>query len=220
MSDDGEEEMPIEPNEAAEQTDDLVPLFEPGQRDEEEAELLEAWASAPEEEQIAQLTGRGDQPVKATIALAVLAGVAALVFMVVTLTGGGSSTQDSPEGDVTNSQAVSMKLVEERRAHRRAVLRRRAETRQKDRRRAARRARKRARKAEIASRRAQHAEASTESSSAVADATSATSASPPPSVTPSPAPTPVPAPAPAPAPSQEPAPATAGQAADAFGPGP
>ena len=54
MSDHGEEEIPIEPDEAAEETDGLVPLFEPGQRDEEEAELLEAWASASEDEQIAQ----------------------------------------------------------------------------------------------------------------------------------------------------------------------
>ena len=217
MSDDGEEEMPIEPNEAAEQTDDLVPLFEPGQRDEEEAELLEAWASAPEEEQIAQLTGRGDQPVKATIALAVLAGVAALVFMVVTLTGGGSSTDDTPQVDV-NNQAASMKLVEARRAHRRAVLRRRAEVRQKRKRMATRRARQRARKAEIASRRAQQAEPATESSPAEVNTAIPSSPSSAPSATPSSAP--VPAPAPAPAPSQEPAPATAGQAADAFGPGP
>lgn len=219
MSDNGEE-MPIDPDESSEETDELVPLFAPGAREDDEEEVLQEWATAPEEEQITRLTRRPDWQAKATIFGLAALGVAAVVFMVHVL--GGGASDDRSAGVEAANRTAAIEKMERREARQKAAVRERANAHQRQRRIARRKAIRERRQA----RREAERESKTDTSApaeATLSGTSATepSASPPPASEPAPAPVPTPPPAPAASPVRAaPTQATPGQAADAFGPGP
>jgi len=219
MSDNGEE-MSIDPDELSEETDELVPLFAPGTREDEEEELLQEWATAPEDEQITRLTRRPDWQAKATIFGLALLGVAAVVFMVHVI-GGGTSGRSSKDVNAVDRVAAIEKM-ERRQARQKAAVRERAKARQEQRRIARQKAIRKRRQARRKTEREPKADTSASTQTA-----SSEESTPAPSASPPPAPTPAPAPAPGPtaSPSRPPAPvvpaeASPGQAAEAFGPGP
>jgi hypothetical protein len=217
MSDNGAE-MPSDPDELSQETDELVPLFAPGTREDEEEDLLQEWTTAPEEEQINRLTGRPDWKAKATIVGLTLLGIAAVVFMVQVI-GGGTSGQRSKDVNAPDRVAAIEKM-ERRQARQNAAIRERARARKERRRiarqKAIRQRRQAQREAEREPKAATSAPIQTASSEAL---TPAPQASPPPAGTPVTAPAPAPTPSPLPAP-VVPAEASPGQAAEAFGPGP
>jgi len=208
---DEEDDIPHVESESAtgDSDDDPVPLFSPGVREEEETELLEKWATASEDEQIAQLTDRPEWSRKAIIGGAAVVAAAAIVFATTNLTGGGPSSQSRPNTEVKQQATFAAELAEQRRANRKVALLKRAKARQKQRRLAKQRARQRARQAQQ--------EATSEPAVEIPVQTEEPSAPPPTPPTSPPVSPPPPAPDPAPA---APAPATPGQAVDAFGPGP